>query len=384
MFHRLKEGGIRLRLRGIVACAVGVMAAVGGMPQAGMAAASPTVAIVAPADSSTVSGTVTVTADVQSDTPIAAVTLEVDGRILASFTAATQYSSQLDTTVLADGDHVLGATAVDAHGVVSTAAAHVVVDNPRSASLVAAYGFDDQSNTTAADASGHGHAGAVNGATWTTGGRFGSALWFDGAGARVDLPALGTFYKRAFTLEAWVNAAASPRDAGVVGSWAVDRGGGPLLWVDHLAGQYYGTLAEGFENYVATGQVPSLHQWQHVAATYDGATARFYIDGVEVASRPFDGNVGDSDSWRIGAYGGTATGFFEGMIDEVRIYNRPLSTEEIHADMQTPVGGTGAGRIAPMAAGPSLPPAFPPGTFADTGAVTLEPVWHDPVPDLLA
>src|SRR6266487_3476934 len=118
------------------ASAFGVMAAVGGMPQAGMAAASPTVAIVAPADSSTVSGTVTVTADVQSDTPIAAVTLEVDGRILASFTAATQYSSQLDTTVLADGDHVLGATAVDAHGVVSTAAAHVVVDNPRSASLV--------------------------------------------------------------------------------------------------------------------------------------------------------------------------------------------------------------------------------------------------------
>ena len=42
------------------------------------------------------------------------------------------------------------------------------------------------------------------GATWTAG-RHGSALSFNGTNARVDLPALGTFYKTGFTLEAWVN-----------------------------------------------------------------------------------------------------------------------------------------------------------------------------------
>ena len=41
----------------------------------------------------------------------------------------------------------------------------------------------------------------------------------------------------------------------------------------------------------------------------------------------FTGNVGDSNTWRIGAYGSTAGGFFDGLIDDVRIYNRALSAD---------------------------------------------------------
>ena len=66
------------------------------------------------------------------------------------------------------------------------------------------------------------------------------------------------------------------------------------------------------------------------------ATARFYIDGVEVASRPSTGDVGNSNTWRIGAYGATPTGFFDGLIDNVRIYDRALSASEIQADMASP------------------------------------------------
>ena len=48
------------------------------------------------------------------------------------------------------------------------------------------------------------------------------------------------------------------------------------------------------------------------------------MDGVEVATKSFTGNAGDSNTWRIGAYGGSPTGFFDGVVDEVRVYNRAL------------------------------------------------------------
>ena len=45
-----------------------------------------------------------------------------------------------------------------------------------------------------------------------------------------------------------------------------------------------------FGDYLDSGRTPTVGQWEHVAATYDGTTARFYVDGVEVASRTFTGN----------------------------------------------------------------------------------------------
>jgi concanavalin A-like lectin/glucanase superfamily protein/Big-like domain-containing protein len=107
--------------------------------------------------------------------------------------------------------------------------------------------------------------------------------------------------------------------------------------VDYASGRYFLTLNAGSANYLDSTQSPAAGVWQHVAATYDGATARFYVDGVEVASRAFAGNVGDSNSWQIGAYGSSASGFFDGVIDEVRIYDRALTRSEIEGDMSIPV-----------------------------------------------
>ena len=91
--------------------------------------------------------------------------------------------------------------------------------------LVAAYAFDDGSGTTLSDASGNGHPGTVVGAAWTTG-KHGTALSFNGTSSRVDLPALGTFYKSGFTFEAWVRKSTTQQDAGIVGSWDWPQGGG--------------------------------------------------------------------------------------------------------------------------------------------------------------
>ena len=200
------------------------------------------------------------------------------------------------------------------------------------------------------------HTGTLAGAAWTTG-RYGGGLSFNGSNAYVGLGTLGTFYQSAFTLEAWVQKqTATKNDVGILGTWA---GSGPMLWVDHIATRYQLTLgSNGLSGYLDSGHNPIAGQWQHLAATYDGTTARYYIDGIEVASRTVSGSVGNSNIWRIGAYGTSPGGFFDGTIDDVRIYNRALSAGEVQFDMNQPVTS-----VVPPA--DTTPPTAP-GTLAAT------------------
>ena len=76
--------------------------------------------------------------------------------------------------------------------------------------LVAAYAFDEGSGTAVADVSGNGNVGALQGASWTTAGKFGWALSFNGSSARVRVPdAASLDLTSGVTLEAWVFPAAS-------------------------------------------------------------------------------------------------------------------------------------------------------------------------------
>ncbi|MGC1614963.1 MAG: LamG-like jellyroll fold domain-containing protein, partial [Candidatus Acidiferrum sp.] len=80
--------------------------------------------------------------------------------------------------------------------------------------------------------------------------------------------------------------------------------------------------------------------WTHLAATYDGATLRLYVNGVQVSSRSMsDSLVSSTQPLQIG--GDPAFGqYFKGFIDEVHIYNRALSPAEIQNDMISPVAQT--------------------------------------------
>ena len=117
-----------------------------------------------------------------------------------------------------------------------------------------------------------------------------------------------------------------------MGTW---DGDGPMIWTHHVTGRYMLTLGNG--EYLDSGRLPVVGQWQHVGATYDGAVARFYIDGVEVANRAFTGDASTSNVWRIGAFRSTPTGYFDGLIDNVRIYSRALPAAELNADVTTSV-----------------------------------------------
>jgi len=113
-----------------------------------------------------------------------------------------------------------------------------------------------------------------------------------------------------------VQKAGPKKDVAIVGTWAGD---GPMLWIDHAGGRHYLTLGSGLPSYLDSGVSPALGEWQHVAATFDGSTARYYVDGALVASRA-SGSPGSSNVWRIGAYGASPGGFFDGVIDDVRVW----------------------------------------------------------------
>ena len=80
-----------------------------------------------------------------------------------------------------------------------------------------------------------------------------------------------------------------------------------------------------------SASLPSDSTWHHVAATYDGVTQKLYIDGVVKASAPKLGSIAvNSNHVFIGSAGGT-TRFFDGCLDDIRVYNRILTPSEIES-----------------------------------------------------
>ena len=76
-----------------------------------------------------------------------------------------------------------------------------------------------------------------------------------------------------------------------------------------------------------------LDRWIHIAATYDGSTARLYADGIEICSRPNSGAIRVADSpFTISGYfdeSGEIVDEITGKLDDVRIYNRALTEANI-------------------------------------------------------
>src|SRR4029077_11454783 len=102
-----------------------------------------------------------------------------------SGTATGTTSWSASGIALQSGTNVLTVTARDAAGNTGTATLTVTYTAP--SGLVAAYAFNEGSGTEVFDLSGNNNAGAVNGAAWTSQGKFGNALVFDGTSALVTI-----------------------------------------------------------------------------------------------------------------------------------------------------------------------------------------------------
>jgi fibronectin type 3 domain-containing protein len=212
--------------------------------------------------------------------------------------------------------------------------------SPPTAGLVAAYGFETGTGTAVTDASGNGNSGVINGATWTTQGKFGNALSFNGTNNLVAINSSATLnVTTAMTLEAWINPAANQSGWRTIMQREVDA---YFLNASNDSGALRpsggGTLG-GQVAWLSGPTANPVNIWTHVALTYDGAALRLYVNGVQAATLAATGAIETNSSpLRIG--GNSPYGeYFNGRIDEVRVYNRALSATEIQTDMNTPVAG---------------------------------------------
>jgi len=203
--------------------------------------------------------------------------------------------------------------------------------------LVAYWGFDDG---TAMDNSGNGHDGSVLGAV-PTGGVSGSALSFDGINDYVSIPYSSEFAytigQDNVTISAWVY----PCDKDNIEHGAIyfDRAvGNDVVAIYMTINQGNFTLGgwsptdTGYD--VPNVTVPSNNQWYFMTAVFNSIEAKLYINGNLESSAPLVGVslTNGGTGMIIGkAQGGYWENYFNGKIDEVRIYNSELSPSEIIA-----------------------------------------------------
>jgi hypothetical protein len=204
--------------------------------------------------------------------------------------------------------------------------------------LVGHWPFDEGAGTTTADVSGNKDNGTIIGeVTWIAGQVGPNALSFHGIGNQnphVDVPdnaALDFGANQSFSVAAWVDPYA------LAGKWegliAKSRDIAPIygIWIDPNNNWVIGgsSSAPGGGNIVGSAATVG---WHYVVAVQDGVagTRTLYVDGSAVATGPAEAANGTGDLW-IGGANSLDSEYFNGAIDDVRIYNRALSISDIQA-----------------------------------------------------
>jgi hypothetical protein len=225
----------------------------------------------------------------------------------------------------------------------------VASGSPTLSSLVGAFAFNENSGMTTGDSSGNSNTGSLSGASWTSQGKFGSALSFDGLNNVVTVNDSSSLaLTNGMTVEAWVYPVAPLQGwKAVLGKEgdAYFLAGSSSLGNVPAVGGHFGSVSNT-QNVFGTSPLP-LNTWSHLAATYDGSVLTLFVNGNQASNLTVGGPIrNDPLPVRIGNSQYPGEGF-PGRIDEVRIYNRALTQSEIQNDMNTSIGGTSANSPLP-------------------------------------
>jgi len=195
---------------------------------------------------------------------------------------------------------------------------------------IANWKLDEEEGNTAYDSAGPYDAELHGDPVWQpAGGIDGGALQFDGTDDYVSTPFILDPAAGSFSVFAWVKGSAR----GQVIISQNDETGTRWLWTDPSYGRLITWLMHPPFDPLMSGLTITDDQWHHVGLVYDfeGLHRYLYVDGVRVAhDTNVVGGVGSSGGLYLGADKTLDAGsFFSGLIDDVRIYDKVLSAEEI-------------------------------------------------------
>ena len=234
-----------------------------------------------------------------------------------------------------------------------------------------------QFNGNATDNSGFGRDGTLSGPTAASDkwGNANAALSFNGSSDYVSIPATATAGLKTFTIAAWIKTTESRVGSDywthptIIGFATDGSGSGDFGFClkNGKPGFFSGLVPNGDNSYYSATSVND-DTWHHLAAVNNGITVKLYIDGLLDAGGSLPSGLGLANTgFRVGKSNFANPLGYAGLIDELRIYNRVLFADEVHAlaasapSTKIPLAVTRTG-----AGGGSV--AIPP-----TGMVCIEP-----------
>jgi hypothetical protein len=218
--------------------------------------------------------------------------------------------------------------------------AAITLKQPSNLGLVGYWSLDEKSGTIAGDMSGNGNNGAITGTSWATGKRSGALDVSNGYVRVPDDASLNVsqvsisfwMYPRAAGIGPWGNMLVSKADVNNPETQAYG-----IFWTpsNQVVFRQGGSVAPYMNDTSSGTTTLPLNQWSHVSATYDGTISKIYVNGVlagtstppfAMQTRPEDLIIG---STMVGA--SVWPDRLDGIMDEVRIYNRALALNEVSA-----------------------------------------------------
>ncbi|MBN1361397.1 MAG: discoidin domain-containing protein [Sedimentisphaerales bacterium] len=206
-------------------------------------------------------------------------------------------------------------------------------------SLVGWWKLDDGTGTVAVDSSPSGNDGTLmNGPVWVAG-YYGGGLQFDGTNDYVDTR--WTQNLPTWTISVWVISPAAPSTSGAPSGPLHRENNYQFNWNHNGGGTWAGSVAAnvGGWNNASLGPLEA-NTWYFLAGTYDGTDLKAYTNGVLISTTSMPGTpANEGNSMKLGRHAANAQ-YFQGTVDDARVYNRALTDEEL---LEVMTGGTDPG-----------------------------------------